>query len=124
MSALRRGTNLAAILIAIVAFPLVWFMLGQDYIGIYGAVVSGLLAGVGIGFFTEYFTSDSYKPTKDLAETSKTGSATIIIGGLSLGMKSTFVPVVIVGASVLVSYFISGGANDPGLGSTASQFPP
>ena len=116
LSALRRGTNLAAILIAIIAFPLVWFMLGQDYIGIYGAVVSGLLAGVGIGFFTEYFTSDSYKPTKDLAETSKTGSATIIIGGLSLGMKSTFVPVVIVGASVLVSYFISGGANDPGLG--------
>ena len=116
LSALRRGTNLAAILIAIIAFPLVWFMLGQDYIGIYGAVVSGLLAGVGIGFFTEYFTSDSYKPTKDLAETSKTGSATIIIGGLSLGMKSTFVPVVIVGASVLVSYFISGGASDPGLG--------
>ena len=89
LKALRRGTNTSAVLIAIIALPVVWFVLGRDFIGIYFAIIAGLLAGVLIGFFTEYFTSDTYKPTKNLAEKSLTGSATIIIGGLSLGMLST-----------------------------------
>ena len=62
-----------------------------------------------IGFFTEYYTSDSYKPTQKLSESSKTGSATIIIDGIALGMNSTAIPVVIVGISILVSFFAAGG---------------
>ena len=71
--------------------------------------MSGLLAGVIIGFFTEYFTSDHYKPTRKLADTSTTGPATIMIGGLSLGMLSTAIPVITVGVSVLISFYVSGG---------------
>ena len=109
LSALRRGTYISAIAFAVGAFPLIWFILGKEYIGIYGAVVSGLLAGVLIGYFTEYFTSDTYKPTQKLAATSETGSATIIIGGFSLGLKSCVAPIVIVAISVLTSFVVSGG---------------
>lgn len=116
LGALRRGTNLSAVLLAIAAFPLIWFMLGQANINLYGAVLSGLIAGVAIGFSTEYYTSDTYKPTRKLAGTSKTGPATIIIGGLSLGMVSTVIPVLIIGASVLISFFISGGSADASRG--------
>ena len=116
LSALRRGTNFSAIAIAVLAFPLVWFMLGREHIGIYGAVLSGLAAGVGIAFITEYYTSDNYGPTKKLAESTKTGTATLMISGLSLGMMSTAIPVLIVCASILVSYFISGGGSEPTLG--------
>ncbi|MCL2031620.1 MAG: sodium-translocating pyrophosphatase [Oscillospiraceae bacterium] len=116
LSALRRGTNFSAIAIAVAAFPLVWFMLGREHIGIYGAVISGLLAGVGIAFFTEYYTSDNYKPTRAVADATKTGTATLMIEGLSLGMMSTAVPILLVCASILVSYFASGGASNPGLG--------
>ena len=116
LAALRRGTNFSAVSIAIAAFPLVWFMLGKDHIGIYVAILSGLLAGVGISFFTEYYTSDNYKPTRDLSESTKTGSATLIIGGLSLGMLSTAIPLLLVCTSILVSFFASGGANNAALG--------
>ncbi|MCL2002962.1 MAG: sodium-translocating pyrophosphatase [Oscillospiraceae bacterium] len=112
LSALRRGTNFSAIAIAVISFPLVWFMLGSDYIGLYGAILSGLLAGVGIAFVTEYYTSDNYNPTKELAGTTKTGTATLMIGGLSLGMKSTAIPTLIICASILVSFFISGAGLD------------
>ena len=76
---------------------------------LFGAVLSGLLAGVLIGFFTEYYTSDSYEPTKKLAGSSETGSATIIIDGIALGMQSTAIPVIIIGISVIISYFVAGG---------------
>ncbi|MGI6269839.1 MAG: sodium-translocating pyrophosphatase [Candidatus Howiella sp.] len=117
LKALRRGTYFSAVAIAIASFPLVWTMLGKEFLGIYGAILSGLVAGVLIGVSTEYFTSDSYKPTRKLAESSKTGAATLIISGLSLGMMSTFVPVLIIAASVLISFFVSGGTIDnPALG--------
>lgn len=109
LGALRRGTNTSAILIAIVSFPLVWFVLGREFIGFYLAILAGLLAGVLIGFFTEYFTSDTYKPTQDLADKSVTGSATMIIGGLSLGMLSTALPILIVVICVMAAYVCSGG---------------
>ena len=109
LKALSRGTNLSAILIALAAFPLIWFILGPENWKLYFAVIAGLIAGVLIGKATEYFTSDTYKPTKKLAEKSETGSATIIIGGLGLGMLSTAIPIIIVGIAVLVSFFVSGG---------------
>ncbi len=117
LRSLSRGTNFSAIVIAVVAFPIVWFCLdGAKSIGLYFAILAGLLAGVLIGQSTEYFTSDTYKPTKHLAAKSETGSATIIIGGLGLGMLSTALPVIIVAVCILVAYFASGGANDANLG--------
>ena len=109
LHALSRGTNFSAILIALIALPLVWFLLGKENINLYFAIISGLLAGVLIGQATEYYTSDSYKPTKKLAGKSETGSATIIIGGLSLGMMSTALPILIIAVCILVAYFVSGG---------------
>ncbi|MDD6213934.1 MAG: sodium-translocating pyrophosphatase [Firmicutes bacterium] len=108
LKALNRGTNLSAVLVAISAFPLVWFILGKENILLYAAILSGLISGVLIGLSTEYFTSDSYRPTKKLASTSETGSATIIIGGMSLGMLSTALPVIIIVVCILISFFIGG----------------
>ena len=115
LKALRRGTNTSAILIAVCAFPLVWFMLGREHIGLYAAIIAGLLSGVLIGRFTEYYTSDTYNPTKHLAASSETGTATLVIDGISLGMMSTIMPVVIVSACILISYYVSGlGAPETG----------
>lgn len=107
--ALRRGVWISAGLIAVAAYPLIRFGLGEEYTGLYIAVLCGLIAGVLIGISTEYFTSDTYRPTKKLSGASLTGPATIIISGLSLGMLSTVLPVLIVSAAVLISYFVSGG---------------
>ena len=112
--ALRRGTWISGAIIAVAAFPLIYFGLGKENIGFFFAILSGLLAGILIGITTEYYTSDSYRPTKKLASSSLTGSATTIIGGLSLGMLSTVLPVIIVGISVLVSYSVSGGSGSIG----------
>lgn len=116
LSALRRGTYISSIIVAVGSFFIVRYLLGSENIGVYFSILSGLFAGMLIGFFTEYYTSDSYKPTKNLADMSKTGPATIIIGGLSLGMMSTAVPVVIVAISVLISFNLSGGGSDFNLG--------
>ncbi len=116
LGALSRGTNFSAIVIALASFPLVWFVLGKEHWAIYFAIFAGLVAGVLIGQCTEYFTSDSYKPTKNLAATSETGTATIIIGGLSVGMLSTLLPIVIIAICVLVAYYVSGGATSAPMG--------
>ena len=107
LKSLRTGTYLAAVLSAIVAAPLTLWTLGSW--GVYIAILCGLVGGCAIGYFTEYYTSDTYKPTQQLAASSETGSATVIIGGLSLGMKSTVASILIVAAAVLISYFAAGG---------------
>ncbi len=109
LKSLARGTNFSAILIAIFALPMVYFVLGKDQIRFYFPILAGLVAGVLIGQATELFTSESYKPTRKLAEKSETGSATVIIGGLSLGMLSTVLPIVIIVICVLVAYAVVGG---------------
>jgi K(+)-stimulated pyrophosphate-energized sodium pump len=113
LGALRKGTYISSLIIIIAAFPVIYYSLDcaqyPERIGVYAAVLSGLIAGVLIGFFTEYYTSTTYKPTRELSGTSLTGPATIIIGGISLGMFSTLLPVIIVGVSVLVSFFAAGG---------------
>ena len=88
LKALRTGTYISAVLIAVIAFVAIKVLL-PEHMGIYVAVFAGLVAGVIIGAMTEYYTSDTYKPTQKLAESSETGSATIVISGLSLGMLST-----------------------------------
>ncbi len=116
LSALRRGTNLSALLIAVAAFFLVRGVLGVEYTGIYFAILAGLVAGVLIGASTEYFTSDTYQPTQGLADTALTGSATIMIGGLGLGMLSTILPILIVAVCILIAYYVSGGSSSTAMG--------
>ncbi|WP_195262817.1 MULTISPECIES: sodium-translocating pyrophosphatase [unclassified Clostridium] len=116
LSALRRGVYISSIIVAVGSFFIVKTVLGSENIGIYFSILSGLIAGILIGFFTEYYTSDNYSPTKKLADMTKTGPATTIIGGLSLGMISTAIPVIIVSISVLISFKLSGGSNDFNLG--------
>lgn len=116
LKALRKGTYISGIIVAVGSFFIVRAVLGMENIGVYFSILSGLIAGILIGFFTEYYTSDTYSPTQKLAETTKTGAGTLIIGGLSLGMVSTAIPVIIVSISVLISFTLSGGARDFNLG--------
>ena len=111
LTSLRTGTYTAAVLSAIVAIPLTYFVIGPENNswGVFIAILCGLIGGTLIGYFTEYFTSDNYKPTKKLAAASETGSATIIIGGISLGMMSTIASILIVAVAILISYFAAGG---------------
>ncbi len=108
LKSLRTGTYTAAILAALIAAPLTYVILGSW--GVYVAILCGLIGGTAIGYFTEYYTSDNYKPTKELAAASETGSATVIIGGISLGLKSTMASILIVAAAVIISYFAAGGS--------------
>ena len=107
LGTLRKGTYTAAVLAAIIAAPLTYFILGSW--GVYVAILCGLIGGCAIGYFTEYYTSDTYKPTQGLADATETGAATTIIGGLSLGMLSTIAPILIVGAAVIISFLAAGG---------------
>ena len=111
LRSLRTGTYTAAVLSAICAAILCRVILGAgNWLGVFIAILCGLVGGCAIGYFTEYYTSDNYKPTKKLAASSETGAATIIIGGLSLGMLSTIASILIVAAAILISYFAAGGS--------------
>ncbi len=110
LQSLRTGTYTSAVLSAICAIPLVMFTVGN--LGVYVAILCGLIGGCAIGYFTEYYTSDTYKPTQKLADASETGSATIIIGGLALGMNSTMTSILIVAVAVILSFYASGGGAD------------
>ena len=118
LGALSRGTNTAAVLIAAATFGIMYFLFGKEtgeYANMWWqtslSVVVGLLAGVIIGKATEYYTSQSYKPTQKVAESSKTGPATVIISGLGLGMLSTAIPVVTVGVAIILAYLCANGFN-------------
>ena len=112
LKSLRTGTYTAAALSAVLALPLSYLILGpeQHCWGVYVAILCGLIGGCAIGYFTEYYTSDTYKPTQVLADATETGAATTIIGGLSLGMMSTIAPILIVGAAVIISFLAAGGS--------------
>ena len=104
LKSLGFGTNLSAVLIAVATFLVLWLLQLDNWLGISFSVIVGLLAGVIIGQSTEYYTSHSYKPTQKLAESSKTGPATVIISGVGLGMISTAIPVVTIAVAILLSY--------------------
>ncbi|MDD6023813.1 MAG: sodium-translocating pyrophosphatase [Oscillospiraceae bacterium] len=112
LKSLRTGTYTAAVLAAICAAVLCFVILDKNQLGVFIAILCGLIGGCAIGYFTEYYTSDNYKPTQKLADASETGSATIIIGGLSLGMKSTLASILIVAAGVIIAFFAAGGHSD------------
>ena len=132
LKALRKGTYTSSILVAVGAFFVINLVLGAPIFGsasfavagvsvntygLYAAVLCGLVAGVLIGTITEYFTSDTYKPTCDLSDSSQTGAATIIINGLSLGMRSTFLSVIVVVLAIAGSFLFAGGSiENPNLG--------
>ncbi len=108
LKSLRTGTYTAAVLSALLAAPLTYFILGSW--GPYIAILCGLAGGCAIGYFTEYYTSDTYGPTQRLAAASETGAATVIIGGISLGLMSTIASILVVAAAILVSFYAAGGA--------------
>ena len=112
LAALSRGTNTAAVLIAVAAFAIFAWLFGTEtnqWWQISLSVVVGLFAGVIIGKATEYYTSQSYRPTQKVSESSQTGPATVIISGLGLGMLSTAIPVVTVGCAIILSYLCANG---------------
>jgi len=86
--------------------------MAQNAWGIFGAVLFGIASGFLVSYFTEYYTSDANKPTRELAKSSQTGAATMIIGGLSLGMKSTAGPILSISVAAIASFLISGGHAD------------
>ena len=108
LATLRKGTYTAAVLAAVIAAPVTYYIMGSW--GPYISILAGLVAGCAIGYFTEYYTSDTYKPTQGLADSTETGAATTIIGGISLGMKSTAAPIVIIGVAIIVSFLAAGGS--------------
>ena len=109
LAALSRGTNLSSLLIVAATFLILWLLGLDNWLGIAVSVVVGLLVGVIIGRSTEYYTSQSYKPTQRLSESGKTGPATVIISGIGLGMLSTAIPVITVVVGVMLSYMFAAG---------------
>ena len=116
LGSLSRGTNLSAGLIAVVVFPIFYLLGFANWWQLSLSVIFGLLSGVVIGTATEYYTSHSYKPTQKLAESARTGSATVIISGVGLGMISTAIPVITIAVAILLSYLCATGFSfDPSL---------
>ncbi len=112
LKALSRGTNTAAFLIAVATFAVFALVFGTEtslWWNVSLSVIVGLLAGVIIGKSTEYYTSQSFKPTRKVAESSKTGPATVIISGLGLGMISTVIPVITIGVAIILAYLCANG---------------
>jgi K(+)-stimulated pyrophosphate-energized sodium pump len=101
------GVNVSSVLIAIFSFFILKYLNIPNYAGIWGSMIVGLVGGIGIGKVTEYFTSSGYKPTQNIAESSKTGPATVIISGIGTGMISTAIPVLIVGTSVILAFLLA-----------------
>ena len=109
LHSLNLGTNVSACLIAVATFVILYLLNIENWIGVSFSVVCGLAAGVIIGSATEYYTSQSYKPTKSIAKSSQTGSATVIIKGIGTGMISTMVPVVTISVAIMASYLCANG---------------
>lgn len=109
LHSLGLGTNLSAALIAVATFIILYLLGMENWLGLSMSVITGLAAGVIIGQATEYFTSQSYNPTKSIAEASQTGSATVIIKGIGTGMISTMVPVVTISIAIMLSFLFANG---------------
>ena len=109
LHSLSLGTNASACMIAVATFIIMYLLKIENWIGVSFSVISGLAAGVVIGSATEYYTSQSYKPTKSIAKASETGSATVIIKGIGTGMISTMVPVATISIAIMASYLCANG---------------
>ena len=109
LGSLAFGTNLSSVLIVVATFFILWLLQLDNWIWVSCSVVVGLLVGIVIGRSTEYYTSQSYRPTQKLSESGKTGPATVIISGIGLGMLSTAVPVIAVVVGIIASYLFASG---------------
>ena len=109
LHALGLGTNTAALLIAAASFVILYLLGLENWLGVSFSVIAGLTAGVVIGQATEYYTSQSYRPTRDISEASQTGAATVIIKGIGTGMISTCIPVLSISAAIMLSYLCANG---------------
>ena len=116
LNALRRGIFSASILVTIGSFFAVRTILGPEHIGIFWAIVFGLVCGIVISFASEFFTSSSYWPTKAVSDASVTGPATVIIEGLSMGMLSSAIPVIAVCVTIMGAFYIAGGSTNYNMG--------
>jgi K(+)-stimulated pyrophosphate-energized sodium pump len=116
LAALRKGVFTSSFIVALASYFLVRYTLGAEHMGVYWSVISGLVAGVLIGLVTEYYTSSGFAPTKSIADASVTGPATVIIGGIAVGMMSTAIPVIVVCVAIMASFFLSGGASNMSMG--------
>jgi len=116
LAALRKGIYGAAVLVVIASYFAIIKILGPEYKRLFGSVVCGVAAGLLIGFFTEYFTSDSYRPTQNVAKSSLTGHATVIIEGIATGMASTAAPVITIVLATIGAYMFAGGFHHPVIG--------
>lgn len=109
LKSLSFGTNLSSLLIVFATFLILWLLQLENWFYISWAVVVGLVVGIVIGRSTEYYTSQSYRPTQKLAESGKTGPATVIISGIGIGMLSTAIPVIAVVVGIIASYLLASG---------------
>ncbi len=109
LKSLSLGTNVSAVLIAVATFIILYLFQIENWLGVSFSVITGLCAGVIIGQGTEYYTSHSYKPTQDIAASSQTGAATVIIKGIGTGMISTMIPVVTISIAIMLSYLCANG---------------
>ncbi len=109
LHSLGLGTNVSAALIAVATFAILYLLGIENWLGLSFSVISGLVAGVIIGQATEYYTSQSYKPTQKIAEAAQTGPATVIIKGIGTGMISTMIPVVTISVAIMLSYLCANG---------------
>jgi K(+)-stimulated pyrophosphate-energized sodium pump len=118
LRALGFGTNLSSILIVMATFPTLWLLQLDNWFMISCTVVIGLAVGIVIGRSTEYYTSQSYRPTQKLSESGKTGPATVIISGIGLGMVSTAIPVLAVVVGIIAAFLLASGFdfNNIGMG--------
>ncbi len=107
LNALSRGVNFSSVFIALFSLIVLYYLNIPNYFGIWGSMMAGLVGGIGIGKITEYFTSSGYKPTQRIADSSKTGPATVIISGIGTGMISTAIPVIIVGTSIILAFLFA-----------------
>lgn len=111
LNALGRGVNVSSVLIAIVSLAALYYLGTPNWFGIWGSIIVGLVTGIFIGKITEYFTSEAYKPTQGIAEQAKTGPATVIIGGMGVGMVSTLYPVMAIVIGTALAYAFSAGGD-------------
>lgn len=109
LKSLGLGVNISALLIVVASFFILKYLGLPNYVGIWGSIVVGLLAGIGIGQSTEYFTASAYKPTQNIARSGETGPATVIISGVGTGLISAAVPLVIIVVAITLSFAFATG---------------
>ena len=111
LGALGKGVNVSSVLIAVASALTLWGLDMPNWLGNWGSIIVGLLTGIFIGKITEYYTSEAYSPTKNIAAQAKTGPATVIIAGMGTGMISTFYPVIAIVIGTALAYMFSAGGD-------------